>query len=81
MSTTTTTPVATTTSPATTPSTVSTVLAARQTPTGGSLDTVLLPNTGDGDDSNGAGYLLAIIVLGTVGAGMVGAVTWRKRHG
>jgi len=59
---------------------VSTVLAARQAPTGGSLAQVLLPNTGEGDRSDGQGYLLAMIVLGTVGAGMVAAVTWRRRH-
>jgi hypothetical protein len=57
---------------------VSTVLGTGSGPTGGAGGTIALPNAGAGGSSDGLNYLLAVVVLTLTGAGMVGAVAYRR---
>ena len=49
-------------------------------PIGGSQGTALLPNTGQGHESGAQNYLVAILLLALTGAGMIGAVVYRRQH-
>jgi hypothetical protein len=60
---------------------VSTVLGTTQQPGGGAGGTIAFPNTGNGGASDGANYLIAMLVLALTGAGAVAAVAYRKVRG
>jgi hypothetical protein len=56
------------------------VLGTGQGPRSNAGGTIALPNTGDGHDSSAGDYTLAVLVLAMTGAGMLGAVIYRRRR-